>query len=74
MQRHEERQAQALIEALAEAYYRSKPFGSWAMVLVGDPLYNPFKKNPALDEDALPERMRGTKSAASPSRGEGVTG
>ena len=59
---------------LAEAYYRSKPFGSWAMVLVGDPLYNPFKKNPALDEDALPERMRGTKSAASPSRGEGVTG
>jgi uncharacterized protein (TIGR03790 family) len=43
---------------LAEAYYRTKPFNSWAMVLVGDPLYNPFKNKPALSEDALPERIR----------------
>ena len=43
---------------LAEAYYRSKPFNSWAMVLVGDPLYNPFKNKPPLSEDALPERMK----------------
>jgi uncharacterized protein (TIGR03790 family) len=43
---------------LAEAYYRTKPFNSWVMVLVGDPLYNPFKKNPALSEDALPERIK----------------
>ncbi|HYW79377.1 MAG TPA: TIGR03790 family protein, partial [Thermoguttaceae bacterium] len=43
---------------LVEAYYRTKPFNSWAMVLVGDPLYNPFKKNPPLSEDALPEQLK----------------
>lgn len=43
---------------LVEAYYRTKPFDSWVMVLVGDPLYNPFKKKPALDEAGLPERLR----------------
>ncbi|MBN1589426.1 MAG: hypothetical protein JW888_07920, partial [Pirellulales bacterium] len=43
---------------LAEAYYRTKPFDSWAMVLVGDPLYNPFKNHPALDEADLPERLK----------------
>ena len=29
---------------LVEAYYRTKPFNSWQMVLIGDPLYRPFKK------------------------------
>jgi len=29
---------------LVEAYYRSKPFNSWQMVLIGDPLYTPFRK------------------------------
>lgn len=28
---------------LVEAYYRSNPFNSWQMVLIGDPLYTPFK-------------------------------
>jgi uncharacterized protein (TIGR03790 family) len=46
---------------LVEVYYRTKPFSSWQMTLVGDPLYNPFKNRPQLGEDALPERMtRGT--------------
>jgi uncharacterized protein (TIGR03790 family) len=31
---------------LVEAFYRTKPFNSWQMVLIGDPLYRPFKKNP----------------------------
>ena len=44
---------------LAETYYRTSPFLSWAMVLVGDPLYNPFKNHPQLDESWLPERLRG---------------
>jgi len=44
---------------LVEVYYRTKPFNSWAMVLVGDPLYSPFKIHPALAEEHLPERMRG---------------
>ena len=43
---------------LAEAYYRTSPFNSWVMVLVGDPLYNPFKRNRRLDEADLPERLR----------------
>ena len=29
--------------SLAEAYYRTKPFNSWQLVLIGDPLYRPFK-------------------------------
>jgi uncharacterized protein (TIGR03790 family) len=29
---------------LVEAYYRTKPFNSWQLVLIGDPLYRPFKK------------------------------
>jgi uncharacterized protein (TIGR03790 family) len=30
---------------LVEAYYRTNPFNSWQLVLIGDPLYRPFKKN-----------------------------
>ncbi len=29
---------------LVEAYYRTNPFNSWRLVLIGDPLYRPFKK------------------------------
>ena len=29
---------------LVEAYYRTKPFNSWQLVLIGDPLYKPFKR------------------------------
>lgn len=29
---------------LVEAFYRSKPFNSWQLVLIGDPLYTPFGK------------------------------
>ncbi len=28
---------------LVEAYYRTKPFNSWQLVLIGDPLYRPFR-------------------------------
>ena len=31
---------------LVEAYYRTKPFNSWQLVLIGDPLYRPFKTAP----------------------------
>jgi uncharacterized protein (TIGR03790 family) len=30
---------------LVEAYYHTKPFNSWQLVLIGDPLYRPFKKS-----------------------------
>ena len=29
---------------LVECYYQTKPFNSWMMTLIGDPLYRPFKK------------------------------
>jgi len=31
---------------LVEAYYRTKPVNSWQMLLIGDPLYRPFKAFP----------------------------
>ena len=30
--------------SLAEAYYRTKPFNSWQMMLIGDPMYRPFAR------------------------------
>jgi uncharacterized protein (TIGR03790 family) len=30
---------------LVEAYYRTKPYNSWQMMLIGDPLYKPFPKH-----------------------------
>jgi len=29
-------------KCLVEAYYRTKPFNSWRLILIGDPLYRPF--------------------------------
>jgi uncharacterized protein (TIGR03790 family) len=34
----------ATLGAVAEPYLHSKPFNSWQLVLIGDPLYRPFKK------------------------------
>jgi len=42
---------------LVETYYRTKPFNSWVMVLVGDPLYNPFRENRQFRGD-LPENLK----------------
>lgn len=36
---------------LIDVYYRTTPFLSWRQVLIGDPLYNPFKNNPAIKID-----------------------
>ncbi len=30
--------------SLVEAYYRTNPFNSWMLLLIGDPLYRPFPK------------------------------
>jgi uncharacterized protein (TIGR03790 family) len=43
---------------LVETYFRTNPYNSWNMTLVGDPLYNPFKARPQLTPDDLPERLR----------------
>src|SRR5262249_3984395 len=44
--------------ALAEVYAYTLPHTSWVMVLVGDPLYNPFKNSPQLDVHDLPQALR----------------
>ena len=38
---------------LVETYARTVPLTSWMTVLVGDPLYNPFAKNPRVKEADL---------------------
>ena len=40
--------------SLAEVFAMTNPFLSWRMILIGDPLYNPFKNNPAYHADNLP--------------------
>jgi uncharacterized protein (TIGR03790 family) len=42
---------------LAEVYFRTIPHLSWRQILVGDPLYNPFKKMPALAAEDLPSGL-----------------
>ena len=32
--------------SLVEAYYHTKPFNSWQLILIGDPLYRPFRNSP----------------------------
>jgi uncharacterized protein (TIGR03790 family) len=44
---------------LAEVYWKTTPMISWQMVMVGDPLYTPYKGHAALAVDALPEGLRG---------------
>ena len=39
---------------LAEAYWATVPVTSWKMVLIGDPLYRPFAKRPAVSAEQLP--------------------
>jgi uncharacterized protein (TIGR03790 family) len=40
---------------LLEVYFRTLPSVSWMQILIGDPLYIPFKANPALPPEAVPE-------------------
>jgi uncharacterized protein (TIGR03790 family) len=44
---------------LAEVYWKSAPTASWMMSMIGDPLYVPYKTNPALRIQDLPVRLRG---------------
>ncbi len=50
---------------LAEVYWRTNRFTSWQMSLIGDPLYTPFKANPALRVEDLPQRLRPILAAPS---------
>jgi uncharacterized protein (TIGR03790 family) len=39
---------------LAEVYWKTEPATSWMICLIGDPLYTPFKNNPAMKVEDLP--------------------
>ena len=41
---------------LVEVFAMTSPYLSWQMILVGDPLYNPFKNNPAYVFNSPPPR------------------
>ncbi len=42
---------------LAECYWRTVPQVSWRMMLIGDPLYNPFAANPQVKVSDLPPQL-----------------
>ena len=42
---------------VAECYWRTVGHTSWRMVLIADPLYNPFAANPQLKTDQLPRGL-----------------
>ena len=46
---------------LVECYYRTALFNSWMTVLVGDPLYNPYAKNPRLNVEQVKPSPKGGK-------------
>lgn len=43
---------------VAEAYWLTNPMVAWKMVLIADPLYNPYKPKPALTVENLPQPLR----------------
>ena len=47
---------------LAEVHGRTVYFASWMTVLVGDPLYNPYKKHPMVAETAVLPSPKGASS------------
>ncbi|HMP00925.1 MAG TPA: TIGR03790 family protein [Gemmatales bacterium] len=46
---------------LVECYFRTLPVNSWQMVLLGDPLYNPFRNKPRLKIDQIKPSPRGSR-------------
>jgi uncharacterized protein (TIGR03790 family) len=46
---------------LLETYFRSTPYISWRLIVIGDPLYTPFKNNPAIDLDSLKRNVDNNK-------------
>jgi len=43
---------------LAEVYWKTEQLTSWMMCLIGDPLYTPFKVDPALRPEDLPPDLQ----------------
>lgn len=43
---------------MAEVYWATNPMTSWKNAFIGDPLYRPFVRNPALTPQQLPQSLR----------------
>ena len=43
---------------LAEVYWKTTPLTSWMVTCIGDPLYTPYRSNPPLNTQDLPESLR----------------
>ena len=52
---------------LAEVYWKTTPCVSWMISMIGDPLYTPYKKNPAIAVNDLPRALRAAVSPPAPS-------
>lgn len=50
---------------LAEVYWKTTPMTSWMLGIIGDPLYNPYKANPAISVDDLPTPLQAVFQAPS---------
>jgi uncharacterized protein (TIGR03790 family) len=53
---------------LAEVYWRTEAMSSWMTCLIGDPLYNPYKVNPAMRVEDLPAGLRNALGGPTDSR------
>jgi uncharacterized protein (TIGR03790 family) len=51
---------------LAEAYWKTNVLTSWMNTCIGDPLYNPYRNNPAMKVEDLPERLRAAVERPAP--------
>jgi uncharacterized protein (TIGR03790 family) len=49
---------------LAEVYWKTTPLTSWMNTCIGDPLYTPYKANPAIRVEDLPDRLQDAFRAA----------
>jgi uncharacterized protein (TIGR03790 family) len=49
---------------LAEAYWRTSPMVSWKLSLIGDPLYTPYRTDPAIRSSDLGPKLSGALSGA----------
>ena len=58
---------------LAEVYWLSTPMVSWMNTCIGDPLYTPFKSNPALKVEDLPDKLQAAIRPAPASTGPANT-
>jgi uncharacterized protein (TIGR03790 family) len=53
---------------IGEVYWKTNPLVSWMQCFIGDPLYNPYKKNPGISDLDLPLQLREVLETQAPPR------